>query len=74
MTQDAADAGGVLHDGVQPELAAAAGAQRSFGGWQLPDALCEQPDLVEVGYRDGVPMGADLRLRTEGDGAPTFVL
>ncbi|MCC7541666.1 MAG: DUF3604 domain-containing protein, partial [Deltaproteobacteria bacterium] len=39
-----------------------------------PDALCEQPDLVEVGYRDGVPMGADLRLRTEGDGAPTFVL
>ncbi|MCC7535302.1 MAG: DUF3604 domain-containing protein, partial [Deltaproteobacteria bacterium] len=47
---------------------------RFFGGWQLPDALCEQPDLVEVGYRDGVPMGADLRLRTEGDGAPTFVL
>jgi hypothetical protein len=33
---------------------------RVFGGWDLPEDLCERSDFVARGYRDGVPMGGDL--------------
>ena len=49
-------------------------AVRFFGGWTLPDDLCDRPDLVETGYRDGVPMGGELPARTDGADAPRFVV
>ncbi|HEX3474104.1 MAG TPA: DUF3604 domain-containing protein [Kofleriaceae bacterium] len=45
---------------------------RLFGGWGFPADACEK-DFVELGYRDGVPMGGDLPART-GSGAPTFIV
>jgi hypothetical protein len=33
---------------------------RLFGGWGLPDDLCERPDFAALGYARGVPMGGDL--------------
>jgi hypothetical protein len=46
---------------------------RFFGGWDYPEGLCDDPSLVSVGYRDGVPMGGTLS--TEGASeAPVFVL
>jgi hypothetical protein len=42
---------------------------RFFGG-DLPDDLCSRPDLNEVGYAQGVPMGGTLA----GDQAPTFAV
>ncbi len=47
---------------------------RFFGGWGLPLDLCSQPDLVERGYADGVPMGGDLPARPPAAAAPTFVV
>ncbi len=31
---------------------------RFFGGWDLPEGLCEQPDMIEAAYAGGVPMGS----------------
>ncbi len=45
---------------------------RFFGGWGFDDDAWQQ-DFVEIGYRDGVPMGGDLRSRTDEDGAPRFI-
>ena len=47
---------------------------RLFGGWSYAADLCERPNLVEVGYRDGVPMGADLPSRPATSSAPTFAV
>jgi Protein of unknown function (DUF3604) len=33
---------------------------RFFGGRALPKNLCERPDFVATGYREGVPMGGAL--------------
>lgn len=33
---------------------------RLFGGWDLPDGMCDDPDAVQVGYDRGVPMGGVL--------------
>ncbi|MEP1469444.1 MAG: DUF3604 domain-containing protein [Halieaceae bacterium] len=33
---------------------------RFFAGWQLPEQLCQQPDMLETAYREAVPMGAVL--------------
>jgi hypothetical protein len=33
---------------------------RFFGGWELPNDLCERPDFASEGYRGGVPMGGDF--------------
>jgi len=43
---------------------------RFFGADELPADLCARDDLVEVGYRRGVPMGGELR----GTDAATFVV
>ena len=47
---------------------------RFFGGWELPDDLHTGPDLVEEGYRSGVPMGGDLPAAPGGGDAPRFVV
>ncbi|MCP3984212.1 MAG: DUF3604 domain-containing protein [bacterium] len=49
-------------------------APRFFGGWNLPADLCERPDLVETGYRDGVPMGSDLLPAPAGADTPRFAV
>ena len=46
---------------------------RVFAGWDLPADLCDSPDLAEVGYDRGVPMGGVLTDPPAG-GAPRFVL
>ncbi len=47
---------------------------RFFAGWHFPADLCEREDLVEIGYRDGVPMGGDLASPPPGEAAPWFVV
>ncbi len=47
---------------------------RFFGGWEYPDALCENPDFVSIGYEKGVPMGGDLSAQIANATAPTFVV
>ncbi len=47
---------------------------RFFGGWKYPAELCSNPDLVKIGYRDGVPMGGDLPKKPNGAAAPTFAV
>lgn len=45
---------------------------RLFGGWAYPDNALEATDWVQRSYRDGVPMGGDLKPKA-GD-APTFIV
>jgi hypothetical protein len=48
---------------------------RFFGGWSYPSDICDDPNLAEVGYQHGVPMGADLPPPpSESAGGPTFVV
>ncbi len=46
---------------------------RLFGGWDLPEDLCERDDFVATGYARGVPMGGVLP-DAPADAAPTFAL
>jgi hypothetical protein len=47
---------------------------RFFGGWSLPEDMCEHEEFAEIGYGMGVPMGGDLPA-LPGDGAvPRFFL
>jgi hypothetical protein len=45
---------------------------RFFGGFDLPEALCGEPDLVAQAYSTGVPMGGEL-LAEPTEAAPRFV-
>jgi hypothetical protein len=45
---------------------------RFFGGWDLPDDLCERNDGVAQGYRSGVPMGSVLTPSESRERAPVF--
>jgi Protein of unknown function (DUF3604) len=47
---------------------------RFFGGWDYPANLCESSDLVERGYAEGVPMGADLPIPADPTAAPHLVV
>jgi hypothetical protein len=47
---------------------------RLFGGWDYPAQAVLARDLAAVGYGGGVPMGADLRARPDGAGAPQFIV
>ncbi|MFO7561200.1 MAG: DUF3604 domain-containing protein [Enhygromyxa sp.] len=47
---------------------------RMFGGWELPDDICERANLVELGYERGVPMGGDLPPAPSATSAPSFVV
>lgn len=49
-------------------------APRFFGGWQLPQDLCDTASLAQQGYRHGVPMGSVLPAPPPGSSAPRFVL
>jgi Protein of unknown function (DUF3604) len=46
---------------------------RFFAGFELPEGLCGQPDLVEQGYAQGVPMGGELAAQPT-DAGPRFVV
>jgi hypothetical protein len=45
---------------------------RFFGGWQLPQNLCEDPEMVKKAYASGVPMGGDLPRKSSA--APSFLV
>jgi hypothetical protein len=45
---------------------------RFFGSFNFPANLHRSPDLVKIGYAEGVPMGGDLKAAPEGR-SPTFV-
>ncbi len=46
---------------------------RFFGGWDYPQTLGKQDDLVKIGYQNGVPMGGDLPPGKDGQ-SPRFML
>ncbi len=46
---------------------------RFFGGFGLPEGLCDDPALVRKGYAGGVPMGGTLAAGDAGQ-APAFVV
>jgi hypothetical protein len=46
---------------------------RFFAGWDHPEDLCEQPDLVARGYAGGTAMGGELG-RAPGGKVPAFVV
>jgi hypothetical protein len=47
---------------------------RFFGGWDYPEDLCSNSDMVAQGYAGGVPMGGDLQLPPQASAAPRFVV
>ena len=47
---------------------------RFFGGWEFEEDDAARPDLVRRGYRDGVPMGADLPESAAGAEGPRFLV
>ena len=47
---------------------------RFFGGWDYPEDLCGDPELVSKGYTGGVPMGGDLPPPPSAEAAPVFVV
>ncbi|MEO1101711.1 MAG: DUF3604 domain-containing protein [Pseudomonadota bacterium] len=44
---------------------------RLFAGYGYPDNVLDDPDLLDIAYANGVPMGGDLAAQTEG--APAFL-
>jgi hypothetical protein len=46
---------------------------RFFGGWNYPQDLCDQSDLITAAYQNGVPMGGDLPLR-DSSASPSFLI
>ena len=47
---------------------------RFFGGWGYSQDDIYRPDVVEIGYAGGVPMGGDLLPAPEGSAAPVFMV
>jgi Protein of unknown function (DUF3604) len=47
---------------------------RFFGGWDFNAQDARTRYLAEIGYRKGVPMGADLPKATSGAKAPSFLV
>lgn len=47
---------------------------RFFGGWGYSEDDIYRPDVVEIGYAGGVPMGGDLLPAPEGAAAPVFMV
>jgi hypothetical protein len=47
---------------------------RFFGGWDFADDLCSSGNWVETGYREGVPMGAELSGADASSEAPKFAV
>lgn len=46
---------------------------RFFGGWQFDKKDSAKPDLAQVGYKKGVPMGGELTQAPHG-AVPTFLI
>ena len=46
---------------------------RFFGGWELPEGMCDRADFASLGYAAGVPMGGDLAA-PQAPGAPRFAV
>ncbi len=46
---------------------------RFFGGWHFETQDADSPELAEIGYRTGVPMGGDLSQGPAG-ASPTFLI
>lgn len=49
-------------------------AVRFFGGWELNQPLCGDPQMLEKGYALGVPMGGVLPPKPAPVEAPSFVI
>lgn len=47
---------------------------RLFGGWNYPADLDKRRDLVEQGYKNGVPMGGDLPSKPANAKSPRLVV
>jgi hypothetical protein len=47
---------------------------RFFGGWSYTEADINSREPAFAGYDKGVPMGSTLRPRSEGSGAPSFMV
>ncbi|WP_170417282.1 DUF3604 domain-containing protein [Ruegeria arenilitoris] len=47
---------------------------RFFGGWEYEPNDANRPDVVEIGYHKGVPMGGDLPEAPESAEAPVFMV
>lgn len=47
---------------------------RFFGGWDLPEDICEQPSFAEQGYANGVPMGGNLEAPPASTAGPVFAV
>jgi hypothetical protein len=47
---------------------------RFFGGWDYEADEVFRPDAVSIGYRKGVPMGADLPARPSDQRSPVFMV
>jgi hypothetical protein len=45
---------------------------RLFGGWDFKEKVLDEKDWVKTGYKDGVPMGADLPAKKGKE--PTFIV
>lgn len=46
---------------------------RFFAGWDYPDAMCNDSDMIGKAYANGVPMGSDLPAQA-GQASPSFLL
>jgi hypothetical protein len=49
-------------------------AVRLFAGWNYADDLYSRPDMLAQAYKHGVPMGADMKPSSGGDGAPRLLV
>ena len=47
---------------------------RFFGGFDLPEDLCNAHDFAAQGYAHGVPMGGDLAAPPSADASPRFAI
>ena len=47
---------------------------RFFGGWDFDQRDVDQSDIVDIGYRKGVPMGGDLTAQGDSEKAPSFMV
>ena len=47
---------------------------RFFGGWDLPENLCDDLNQVETAYAQGVPMGGVMPPRPADSGPPRFFI
>ena len=49
-------------------------AVRFFGGWAYGEDDVYRPNVIDIGYAKGVPMGGDLPAAPEGAAAPVFMV